>query len=475
MTLRLRLCVVAGLLLAVLAAAGFLLVQTVESSQLQQLDQQLEASAPLSLIVSRPGPVPGPKIKPPRPFTSDNAVSDIFVATISQGHRRVALAPTLAGKEAPQTPEVVSTLDPKMLRPQTVGSVSGTERWRALLIAEPGTSQRVLLAVSMTRVDATSQRLHLAVLAAGASVLVVLAAAGFWVARLGLRPIVEVTEVADAIAAGDRSRRVRKTRPGTEAAHLARAFNLMLDEQQALEDRLRQFVADASHELRTPVAAIQGFAELWRQGHMREGPPLEDAMRRIGQESSRMAGVVEDLLLLARLDEGHVLERGPVDLAPLVHDAVLDASATHPSRDVRAEGDGPVIAIGDEGALRQVIANLVSNALIHTPANASVTVRATARADAAVLEVTDTGLGMDIESAARAFDRFWRGDRSRTRPGSGLGLPIVAAIVAAHGGELSMESTPGEGTVVRVVLRIGPESRLIRTHSEESSNDLGSR
>ena len=285
--------------------------------------------------------------------------------------------PHWPGPAAPRTPQQVSTLDPKRLRPQTVGSVSGSERWRALLIAVPGTSQRVLLAVSMSRVDATLQRLHLAVLAAGASVLVVLAAAGFWVARLGLRPIVEVTEVADAIAAGDRSRRVRKTRPGTEAAHLARAFNLMLDEQQALEDRLRQFVADASHELRTPVSAIQGFAELWRQGHMREGLPLEDAMRRIGQESSRMARVVEDLLLLARLDEGHVLERGPVDLAPLVHDAVLDASATHPSRDVRAETDGPVIALGDEGALRQVVANLVTNALIHTPTNASVTVRAT--------------------------------------------------------------------------------------------------
>ena len=188
-----------------------------------------------------------------------------------------------------------------------------------------------------------------------------------------------------------------------------------------------------------------------------------------------MARVVEDLLLLARLDEGHVLERGPVDLAPLVLDAVLDASATHPSRDVRAETEGPVIALGDEGALRQVIANLVTNALIHTPANALVTVRATGRADAAVLEVTDTGLGMDPESAAHAFDRFWRGDRSRSRPGSGLGLPIVAAIVTAHGGQLTMETAPGEGTVVRVVLPIGPESRLIRTHSEKPSQGLASR
>ncbi|HVC69624.1 MAG TPA: HAMP domain-containing sensor histidine kinase [Acidimicrobiales bacterium] len=317
------------------------------------------------------------------------------------------------------------------------------------------------MAVSLTRADATAQRLKLAVLAAGAIVLAVLAAAGYWVARLGLRPIAEVTHVADAIAAGDRSRRVSETPSGTEAAHLARAFNVMLDEQQGLENRLRQFVADASHELRTPVSAIQGFADLWRQGELREGQPLEEAMRRIGQESGRMAGLVKDLLTLARLDEGHALEGVPVDLVPLIHDALLDASATHPTRDIRTETSGPVVAVGDEAALRQVIANLVTNALVHTPATTSVSVRATAISDRAVLEVADAGPGMDFASAARAFDRFWRGDGSRSRPGSGLGLPIVAAIVAAHGGQFTMDSSPEGGTVVRVVLPLCRDTQRV--------------
>ena len=267
--------------------------------------------------------------------------------------------------------------------------------------------------------------------------------------------------MADAITAGDRSRRVTEARSRTEAAHLARAFNVMLDEQQGLERRLRQFVADASHELRTPVSAIQGFADLWRQGQLREGQPLEEAMRRIGQESARMAGLVKDLLTLARLDEGHALECLPVDLVPLVDDAVLDASATHPTREIRTEASGSIVAEGDEAALRQVIANLVTNALVHTPATSSVDVRATAHSDVAVLEVADEGPGMVSSSAAHAFDRFWRGDGSRSRPGSGLGLPIVAAIVAAHGGQLTMDSSPEVGTVVRVMLPLCRDTQRV--------------
>jgi two-component system OmpR family sensor kinase len=228
----------------------------------------------------------------------------------------------------------------------------------------------------------------------------------------------------------------------------------MLDEQEALEARLRQFVADASHELRTPVSAIQGFLQLWQQGHLREGPKFDDAVRRIGQESARMAGLVEDLLTLARLDEGQPLVRDKVDLVRLVDDVVLAAYSTHPSRHIRIEGDGAAVVSGDPRALRQVIANLVTNALIHTPLTASVTICVTACPGAVQVEVADTGPGMDAESAAHAFDRFWRGDASRSRAGSGLGLPIVGGIVAAHGGQLKMETAPGEGTVVQVVLPV---------------------
>jgi two-component system OmpR family sensor kinase len=167
-----------------------------------------------------------------------------------------------------------------------------------------------------------------------------------------------------------------------------------------------------------------------------------------------MAGLVEDLLTLARLDEGQALVRDQVDLVPLVDDVVLAASSTHPSRRIRIEGDDSVVAIGDPRALRQVIANLVTNALIHTPSTASVRVRTTSSSGAVQLEVADTGPGMNAESAAHAFDRFWRGDTSRSRPGSGLGLPIVAGIVAAHGGQLNMDTVLGQGTAVRVSLPV---------------------
>jgi two-component system OmpR family sensor kinase len=267
--------------------------------------------------------------------------------------------------------------------------------------------------------------------------------------------------VAQAISAGNRSRRLPTwaRRSGTEAAQLGRAFNLMLDELQADEDRLRRFVSDASHELRTPVSAIRGLVELWSQGDLRNGQPLEDAMRRIGREGTRMAGLVEDLLLLARLDENPSLQDVPVDLASLIVDSTRDASSKRPSRHIGVEAKGPVVIQGDLDALRQVIDNLVENALVHTPTDASVTVRAAEGRGLAVIEVADTGPGMRPPDAAHAFDRFWRADSSRARAGAGLGLPIVAAIVAAHGGEVAMDTSPERGTVVRVALPVAEARR----------------
>jgi two-component system OmpR family sensor kinase len=450
MTLRFRLGLAAGVLLGLLGVIGYLLIQTVQSSQLQQVDRQLTAAMPIVLGYARGPAFPPPSIRPP----ANSGISDVYLALIIGGHRAVQLSPKLAAGQAPRVPASPASLDPRAVRPITVNSVSASERWRAVLISPPGAGQKVLLAVSLARADATASRLRLAVLVAGLAVLLVLAACGFWLERLGLRPIAEVTEVADAIAAGDRSRRLASGRSGTEAAHLGRAFNIMLDEQQGEADRLREFVANASHELRTPVAAIRGFAELWNLGHLRSGQPLEDAMRRIGQESTRMAGLVEDLLLLARLDEGLPLDPTHLDLVTLAHDAVLDASATHPSREIRTETDGPVIVEGHEAALRQVIANLLTNALAHTRSNHPVTLRVTQRASLAVLEVADNGPGMNPDDAARAFDRFWRGEASRSRPGTGLGLPIVAAIVSAHGGDLEMHTGPNQGTTVRVVVPV---------------------
>jgi two-component system OmpR family sensor kinase len=357
-----------------------------------------------------------------------------------------------------------------------------------MLLQLPDGSQ-VLVAVPLDRVDAAARRTTAAILVAAVVVLLAIAVAGWWLLRLGLRPIAEVTQVAGAIARGDRSRRVRGGAPGTEAHHLARAFNVMLDEQAATEATLRQFVADASHELRTPVSAIGGFADLWRQGAVERGQ-LDDVMRRIGQESARLRGLVEDLLLLARLDQGRALCLEPVDLAALAADAVLDASATHPSRQVSLHAPEPVLVEGDEARLRQVLANLLSNALVHTDPTTAVDVRVEPRGDAALLVVGDDGPGMAPEAAARAFDRFWRGDparafdrfwrgdpaRARAGTGAGLGLAIVCSIVVAHHGEVRLDTAAGTGTAVRVVLpRSTSASREPRPGGSEREQETGNR
>jgi two-component system OmpR family sensor kinase len=226
----------------------------------------------------------------------------------------------------------------------------------------------------------------------------------------------------------------------------------MLDQQQAIEDRLRQFLADASHELRTPTSVISGLTQLWRQGDLRDGEALQDAMRRIGQESARMKALVEELLLLARLDEGMPLNRQPVDLSALAQDVLHDARSTNPSRQTSAQIEPDIRTPGDEAALRRVVSNLVTNALIHTPAESGLTVRLSRQADRAFLEIQDAGPGMTAADAVHAFDRFWRAEPSRTRTGSGLGLPIAEAIVNAHGGTIRLHTTPPQGTTVQVEL-----------------------
>jgi two-component system OmpR family sensor kinase len=269
-----------------------------------------------------------------------------------------------------------------------------------------------------------------------------------------------MTETAGAIAAGDLSQRVPEGRPGTEAGALGVALNGMLgriedafDQRAASEARLRRFVADASHELRTPVATIRGYAELYRAGALEQPADLDDAMRRTEQEAIRMGTLVDDLLHLARLDQGRPLERTPVDLVPLAHDAVRDAQAVAPDRVVRWVTDDAVVVPGDRARLHQVIANLVANALVHAP-GAPIEVRVRAEPGLAVIEVADEGPGMAAADAARAFERFYRADASRSRHhgGSGLGLSIVDATVEAHGGRTSLVTAPGAGTTVRVEL-----------------------
>jgi two-component system, OmpR family, sensor kinase len=458
MTLRARLGVALGAVLIVLLVAGLLVPRAVRAAQLEQIDRQLEVMAPSSLVltsIDRPAEFPAGQLPPA-------AFSEIYVAVVAaDGTRDVLASPQQVSEGAEPAKVPPASHDPRTLDTKTVGSTSGSGEWRAATLGPgPGQSSTVLIAIPLDRVNETIRRLRLTLLAAGGAVALVLTLAGWWVVRLGLRPIADVAEVADAITRGERHRRVSAGAPGTEVAHLARAFNVMLDERAASEARLRQFVGDASHELRTPVTAIRGFTDLYRQGVL-DDQGLADAMRRIGQETARMGALIDDLLLLARLDEGRPLDRVPVDLSGMLADAVLDAGATHPSRAVRCETVEPLFVIGDGARLHQVIANLVTNALVHTDSDVVLRGRhADQGADGmCVIEISDSGQGMDAASAAHAFDRFWRGDSGRGRhgAGAGLGLSIVRSIIDAHGGRVALESAPGRGTTVRIVLPSGPQ------------------
>ena len=333
----------------------------------------------------------------------------------------------------------------------------------------------VLAATNLNDIDATVNhliRLEVAVDSAVAGALVLL---GYAIVRTALRPLAHIETAAEAISAGDLSRRVPEDHPKTETGRLAHALNGMLGQIESAfsarerselaardsEQRMRRFVADASHELRTPLTSIRGFAELYRQGAA-DSRQMPDLIRRIEQEAVRMGLLVEDLLLLARLDQERPLARDPVHLGALAAESIAGAKVRAPDRPIeltveRAPGREPVV-IGDETRLRQALDNLIDNALRHTPPDAQISVRVRPGAGAYLLEVADTGPGLSDQAAAHVFERFYRADPARTRAdadgdrGSGLGLAIVAAITAAHGGTASVHSGPGKGAVFRLSL-----------------------
>jgi signal transduction histidine kinase len=299
--------------------------------------------------------------------------------------------------------------------------------------------------------------LVLAELITGAALLTLLALGGRWLIGRGLAPIDEMASTADLITSqGDLTARMPDPGDHAEAAKLAGSINTMLDRIEDAfrarwesEQKVRQFAADASHELRTPLTTIRGYAELYRQGALDE-TGLPNAMRRIEQESDRMSSLVAELLELARLDRTSSLDLTETDLAELVRDAVADARAVEPERAVNASAPARLAVLADEPRLRQVLANLLGNVREHTPPRTPVTIRLSPAGHGALLEVSDAGPGMTEEAAARAFDRFYRGPRNSGAVGSGLGLSIVQAIAAAHGGHAMLRSRAGAGTTVQV-------------------------
>jgi len=319
----------------------------------------------------------------------------------------------------------------------------------------------LLLGIPLKDVDDTLGRLIWIEVAVGLFTLGAVGGLSYWGVRLGLRPLTSIEQTADAIAAGDLDRRVEDMNPRTEVGRLAGALNTMLariqaafEERRAAERRLRQFVADASHELQTPLTSVRGYAELFRRGAAERPDDLANAMRRIESEAARMGILVDDMLLLARMDQGPEMAREPVELSELTRELVEDARTVEPERPIAFEAPEPVVVRGDEMRLRQVVANLLSNARTHTPGDTAVTVRVLRSGDSALVEVEDRGPGVPADVAERVFERFYRVDPSRTRAsgGNGLGLSIVAAIADAHGGSAEVADTAGGGATFRIRL-----------------------
>ncbi len=353
------------------------------------------------------------------------------------------------------------------LNPVTLPSVNGSDiLWRAVSVRGPHGLTTV--AVDLSDVQHTVRSLVWLQFGIGVAVLVVVGIVSFAVVQRSLRPLSEVEQTAAAIASGQLDRRVPERDPRTEVGRLSLALNGMLTQiQQAVassessaesargsEDRMRRFITDASHELRTPLTTIRGFAELYRQGAARDVAML---LSRIESEASRMGLLVDDLLLLARLDVQRPLEQNRLDLLALASDAVHDAQAIDPQRTISMEildGPGTPEVVGDEPRIRQVLSNLVVNALQHTPTSADVIVRVGTDGDDAVVEVADKGPGMSQEDASRVFERFYRTDSSRARAsgGTGLGLSIADSLVHAHGGLVTVTTAPGDGCCFRVTL-----------------------
>jgi two-component system OmpR family sensor kinase len=466
MSLRARLLIVTLALVAVgLLVANLATYRILSSFLFHRVDQQLVQAGPLAAEVLFPeedlfGRVRFPAVVlPPGTYMQfRNPSGDIVRSTTTLGL-------------APPPPELPAALpgsgEFQQGRVLTVeASQGGAPRYRVLATSIRGQAGTLIVAIPLTEVDHTLKRLVFGEVVVSLVVLGIVAALALWLVRLGLRPLTGIGETAGAIAAGDLSRRVEPANDRTEVGRLGLALNAMLaqieaafEERRASEDRLRRFVADASHELRTPLTSIRGYAELFHRGARSRPKDLAKTMERIEAESARMGVLVDDLLLLARLDQGRPLEREEVNVTGVVREAVESARAIEPDRPIKLEAAEPARIVGDEARLRQVMDNLLDNVRVHTPPGTPVRVVVTSTSDDVVVSVTDQGPGLSPDTAGRAFERFYRGDpaRSRETGGVGLGLSIVSAIVEAHGGSVTVgEGSEGSGARFEVRLPAAP-------------------
>ena len=455
MSLRARLlAVLVSLAAAGLVVAGIATYTSLRSFLVDRVDNTVMGSAQAiagSLERGRPGP------GGPAGLNAIGAANPgLYVGSIdSDGNVRWAPIGTRPGETPPPEPELPegAVLFVGDGRTVTAAAVSGGTRFRARLEPLFG-DQTLIVAAPLDDVDDTLRRLLLIELLVALAVIGAILAVGLWLVRVGLRPLSRIEVTAATIAAGDLSQRIGNDDPRTEVGRLGGALNTMLgqieeafDERTASEQRLRRFVADASHELRTPLASVRAYAELFDRGARERPDDLERAMSGIQRESRRMGLLVDDLLLLARLDQGRPLARDPVALVDVARDAVEAARMLDPDRKIDLEAPAPVEVEGDSERLRQILDNLLANVRAHTPAGTSATVRVAREGDLAVVEVIDSGPGLSDDQLAHALERFYRGDSSRSRDvgGAGLGLAIAAAIAESHGGSATVANVGRDG------------------------------
>ncbi|MFE4952578.1 sensor histidine kinase [Streptomyces sp. NPDC056653] len=494
LSLRSRLVLLSVVLIVVgLGVSDTVVLGFVRADLVQRVDQQLKRyGGPLARRTAVGG-------RPPADTENNNLSSPwlpsqyVVAFAASDGTISQQLSvPVSPGDPRPQWP----VMDAAQLRARTdtpfeIPSDHGDSGWRVLILPispkaarQPlpsGTEQptartsalptRVVVAVSLHDVNSTTASLRTAFQLIGAGVTALLGLAGWFAIRAGLRPLHRIEATATEIAAGHPlSHRMPHASTRTEAGRLSTALNIMLARIESAfaarsesEARMRRFIADASHELRTPLVGIRGFAELYRMGALSDEADVRRTMSRIENEAIRMGGLVEDLLTLARADESRPLRLAPMDLRTLAADALHDTTALDATRPVFLTGPGgaslsaPAVVLGDEARLRQVVANLVGNAIAHTPPGTSIRIGVGTENGHGVIEVADQGPGLQPDQAARVFERFYRVDAARTRregSGAGLGLAIVAALVAAHNGHVDVTTTPGKGATFRV--RIPP-------------------
>lgn len=474
MTLRARLTLVLLAVVTVgLLASGVATYAAYRASLVQRVDQQLESgTAPAALLVFAPDT--GPAVTGPE--QGGGLPSGTFVEAFDPDGDRVGRKFALvSGQDSPAAPVIPATIADGATgaTPFTTGAEDGSSlRYRVLatrLTDGPVEGYTIVVGIPLTEVSQSLRRLAVVLITVTIVVLAVMAVISWWTVKRGLRPLERIERTAGEIAEGNLSLRVAEPDPRTEVGRLGVAFNVMLErievtmeERRASEEALRRFLADASHELRTPLTSIRGYAELFRRGAESDPDDSALAIRRIEQESIRMGVLVDDLLFLARAGQGKPISSDPVDLAQIVDDAARDARVVDPTREIDLKAPAGLTIMGDEGRLRQVITNLVSNAITHTAQGSAVAVSLEAENGWAKIEVHDAGPGLTSEEAAHVFDPFYRADESRSRQlrkngedritGAGLGLSIVAAITQAHGGTVGVVSDPQRGSTFKVCL-----------------------